>query len=150
MASMLSRLSTLFKARSRVDAGLAALKAQLDPGAPAPAHPGERPRPPELIMRVQGSGQYRLAQPEIDALHGLEHQLAGAVQRRDARRVHEVLGRMVDVVQTRGTRLDPDSLLISETILPPDTLTIEEVHALLRDDGLLRAGEPAPVATGAP
>ena len=126
-----------------VDADLAALKARLGAGTPPPAQLGEHTGPPGLIVRLQGSGQYRLAQPEIDALQGLDHQLAEAVHGGDGPRVHEVLGQMVALARTRGISIGPDELVASATILPPDTLAVEEVRALLRDDSLLESAAPA-------
>jgi hypothetical protein len=95
-----------------------------------------------MIVRVQGGGQYRLAQPEIDALRGLDHQLAEAVHAGDGQRVHELLGQMVDLVQTRGTSIGHEELVASETILPPATLSMEEVQALLHHDSLLDTSAP--------
>ena len=126
-----------------VDADLAALKARLGAGTPPPAQLGEHTGPPGLIVRLQGSGQYRLAQPEIDALQGLDHQLAEAAHGGDGPRVHEVLGQMVALARTRGISIGPDELVASATILPPDTLAVEEVRALLRDDSLLESAAPA-------
>jgi phage shock protein A len=130
-----------------VDAELAALKSQIGTGTPPPAQLGEHLESLGLIVRVQGSGQYRLAQPEIDALHSLDHQLAEAVHASDGQHVHQLLGQMVTLVQTRGTSIGADELVASATILPPDTLTVEEVHALLKDDSLLDAAVP-PTSAG--
>ncbi|MFI5270407.1 MAG: hypothetical protein ACHQ7M_23770 [Chloroflexota bacterium] len=91
---------------------------------------------------MQGSGQYRLAQPEIEELHALDHQLAEAVDVGNGPRVHDLLGQMVSLARTRGTSVGPYELVASETILPPDTLTVEEVHALLHDDSLLQPSTP--------
>ncbi len=130
-------------AGSSVDAELAALKSQLGAATPPAAQLGEHVDAPGMIVRVQGSGQYRLAQPDIDTLHGLDHQLAEAVHANDAPGVHKLLGQMITLVQTRGTSAGADELVSSAIILPPDTLTIEEVQALLRDDSLLDSAAPA-------
>jgi phage shock protein A len=120
-----------------VDADLAAMKAQLGQGMPPPSQLGEHASTPGLIVRVQGGGQYRLAQPEIDELHQLDHQLADAVQAHDDKGVHALLTQMVTLVQTRGASVGPEELVTSATILPPTTLTVEEVRALLHDGSLL-------------
>lgn len=130
-------------AAGSVDAELAAMKAQLGQGAPPPMQLGAHTGSPGLIVRVQGSGQYRLAQPEIDELHGLDRQLAEAVRAGNGQRVHELLGQMNSLVQARGMAIGPGELVASETILPPDTLTVEEVHALLHHDTLLDSAVPA-------
>ncbi len=57
-------------------------------------------------------------------------------------RVHELLGQMVNLVQTRETSIGHDELVVSEIILPSSTLTMEEVQALLRHDSLLDNSAP--------
>ncbi|HWE63792.1 MAG TPA: PspA/IM30 family protein [Chloroflexota bacterium] len=129
---------------SSVDAELAAMKAQLGQGAPPPpriaAHTDEVAAPSEngsLVVRVQGRGQYRLAPAEADELHGLDHQLAAAVHAHNEQRVHQLLSQMAMLVQTRGSSIGHDELVASSITLPPDTITVEEVQALLHDDSLL-------------
>lgn len=100
-------------------------------------------------MRVQGSGQYRLMQPEIAALDGLDHRLSVAVHAHDEQQVHAVLGQMITLVQRRGTSVGPDELVTSTTILPPDTIDIEDVQALLHGDSTIWTGEPTPVPVDA-
>ena len=126
-------------AGSTVDADLAALKARIGQGTPPTPQLGEHITSPGPIVRVQGSGQYRLAQPEMDALHSLDRLLAEAVRAHDGPRFHALLSQMITMVRTQGSRLGLDELETSETILPPDTLTVEEAAALLHDDSLLDA-----------
>lgn len=90
-----------------------------------------------MIVRVQGSGQYRLDGPEEQALHGLDHQLVEAVHARDEQRVHQTLDAMIDLVQSKGVCLDDEELVASDAILPPDTLTLEEVQSLLQHESLV-------------
>jgi phage shock protein A len=127
---------------SSVDAELAALKAQLGQGAPPPAQLAAAPAPSGLVVRVQGSGQYRLAQPEVDELQRLDQQLTEAVQAHDEQNVHALLGRMIALVQTRGSSVGGDEVVQSETILPPATVTVEEVQALMHEDGLVAGTAP--------
>ena len=123
-------------AGNTVDADLAALKARIGQGTPV-AQLGEHTTSSGPIVRVQGSGQYRLAQPEMEALRSLDRLLAEAVRAHDGPRFHALLSQMITMVRTQGSRLEPDEVVSSETILPPDTLTVEEAAALLHDDGLL-------------
>ena len=131
--AQLDQLSTT----SSVDSELAALKAQLGQGAPPPAQLGPAPKTPGLVVRVQGSGQYRLAQPDIDELQHLDQQLTDAAHARDDQQVHALLGQMIALVQTHGTALDNAEVITSEAILPPSTITLEEVQSLIHDDGLV-------------
>jgi hypothetical protein len=136
--AQLDQLST----SSTVDSELAALKAQLGQGPPPPAQLPAAPAAPGLVVRVQGSGQYRLAQPEIDDLQRLDQQLTEAVQARDDERVHLLLSQMIALVQTRGRSVEPGDVVTSETILPPATISLEEVQALMHEDGLVEGAAP--------
>jgi phage shock protein A len=128
-------------AGSSVDAELAALKAQLGQGTPAPKQIAAAA--PGLVVRVQGSGQYRLGQAEADDLHALDHQLTDAVQANDSSKVHALLGQMIALVQTRGQSIGSGEVVTSEVILPPESVTVEEVHALMHEHGLVEGATPA-------
>lgn len=131
--AQLDQLST----SSSVDADLAALKAQLGQGAPAPKQIAAAPASPGMVVRVQGGGQYRLDQPAVDDLQSLDHQLTDAVQAHDSGKVHALLSQMIVLVQTRGQSVGTDQVVPSEAILPPDTVTVEEVQAMLHQGGLV-------------
>ena len=96
-----------------------------------------------MIVRVQGSGQYRLDEPEVQALHGLDHQLVTAVREHDEVRTHQILSQMIDLVQSRGDCVPDDELVSSGTVLPPDTLSLEEVQELLQHESLIGTAPPA-------
>jgi hypothetical protein len=44
---------------------------------------------------------------------------------------------LLDAVRQQGDRVDDDSLEESDLILPPSDATLEEVRALLGDEGLI-------------
>ena len=90
-----------------------------------------------MIVRVQGSGQYRLAEPEVQALHTLDHQLVQAVHAKDEVQAHQLLSQMIALVQTKGSLVAEDELVASDTVLPPDTISVEEVEALLQHESLV-------------
>ena len=96
-----------------------------------------------MIVRVQGSGQYRLAEAAIESLRQLDHQLVVAIHAHDERRVQTLLDEMIGLVQAHGSVIGDAELLPSDVILPPDTLTTDEVQALLHDDSLVGAAPSA-------
>ena len=53
------------------------------------------------------------------------------------------LGNMIDLVQIKGSTVQQDDLVASDLVLPPSTISLEEVQALLNEDGLVptRAGQ---------
>lgn len=96
-----------------------------------------------MIVRVQGSGQFHLDSAAVTELEALDHQLVAAVHADDEEQVHALLGSMIDLVQIKGSTMHQDDLVASDIVLPPSTITLEEVQALLDEDGLVsaRAGQ---------
>ncbi|MDB5056767.1 MAG: hypothetical protein JWO59_239 [Chloroflexi bacterium] len=90
-----------------------------------------------MIIRVQSSGQYRLADGAISGLNNLDSQLQEAVTRRDEQAVASLLYKMIAFVQTEGTPVEADEIVTSDAILPPDDLTYDEIVATLKEDGLI-------------
>jgi hypothetical protein len=90
-----------------------------------------------MIVRVQGSGQYRLEDGAVSGLNKLDSELLDAVSRHDEQAVTEMLYKMIAYVQTAGTPVDQDEILPSDAILPPDNLTYDEIVTVLKEDGLI-------------
>jgi PspAA-like protein len=90
-----------------------------------------------MIVRVQGSGQYRLGVADVQALHELDHRLVGAVHVGNEVLAHEVLGEMIALVQGKGSVVGDDELVASDTVLPHDSISVAEVGALLQHASLV-------------
>jgi hypothetical protein len=90
-----------------------------------------------MIVRVQGSGQYRLEDGSVTGLNQLDSELLKAVERRDQQEVTSLLYRMIAYVQTEGMPIPPDEIVPSDAILPPDNLTYDEISIILKEDGLV-------------
>ena len=90
-----------------------------------------------MVIRVQSSGQYRLADEALSGLNAIDSQLQGAVVRHDEQAVTSILYKMIAYVQTEGTPVEADEIVPSDAILPPDNLTYEEIVATLKEDGLI-------------
>ena len=96
-----------------------------------------------MIVRVLGSGQYHLSDSTEQALHGLDRSLLTAVEARDDVGTHRLLDDMIVLVQREGTPVGLDELIPSDAVLPHDTITIEEVQALLEHEDLVGSSSPA-------
>jgi hypothetical protein len=96
-----------------------------------------------MIVRVQGSGQYRLSDSVMAALRDLDQKLVHAVNARDQIQVHQVLSDMIALVQSKGSPVGVDELVPSDTVLPHDAISVEEVQALLQHESLVGIGNPA-------
>lgn len=90
-----------------------------------------------MIVRVQGSGQYRLTDTDVQVLHALDHQLVEAVKARDEVRTHQVLAEMIALAQDKGSPVGDAELASSDTVLPFDSISVDEVGALLKHESLV-------------
>ncbi|MDB5056768.1 MAG: hypothetical protein JWO59_240 [Chloroflexi bacterium] len=96
-----------------------------------------------MIVRVQGSGQYKLAQNDVDGLQALDRKLVEAVHAKDEIQVHQILDEMIALVQSKGIPLGAGELVSSDTVLPHDAISIEEVQSLLQHESLVGATQSA-------
>jgi hypothetical protein len=90
-----------------------------------------------MIVRIMGEGQVRLAEAHVAELNTLDVELLAAIEAGDEEGFHRTLGALLDGVRRLGEPLPDDSLEPSELILPSSDATLEEVRAMLRDDGLI-------------
>ncbi|MFE7265129.1 hypothetical protein ACFU9B_24130 [Streptomyces sp. NPDC057592] len=90
-----------------------------------------------MIVRIMGEGQVALADSHLAELDGLDDELLAEVESGDGPGFRATLHALLARVRELGTALPDDSLEPSELILPSSDATLEEVRAMLRDDGLI-------------
>jgi hypothetical protein len=90
-----------------------------------------------MIIRILGEGQWDLEDEHLETLNALDSALEQAVDTGDASAFTPGLVALLNVVRRQGTRLEDDSLVESDLILPPSDATLEEVRALMTDEGLV-------------
>ncbi len=90
-----------------------------------------------MIVRIMGEGQLDLADGHLPRLNELDAELLGAVEQGDEAAFHRTLGMLLDAVRELGEPLPHDALEPSELILPNGDASLEEVKAMLKDDGLI-------------
>ena len=90
-----------------------------------------------MIVRIMGEGQWDVPDEHLDALNALDEALERAVETSDERTFHAEMTALLDAVRQQGDRVDDDSLEESDLVLPPSDATLEEVRALLGDEGLI-------------
>ncbi len=84
-----------------------------------------------------GEGQLNVADTDLNALNALDSELEAAIEAGDDERFRKALHNLLDNVRQVGTPLPADSLEPSELILPPADSDMEEVRAMLGDEGLI-------------
>ena len=90
-----------------------------------------------MIVRILGEGQWDLDEAHLDALNALDTAVEQAIESGDEAAFSRGLVALLDVVRQQGTRLEDDELVESELILPMSDASLEEVRALLTDEGLV-------------
>ena len=90
-----------------------------------------------MIIRILAEGQLEVPDSELAALNELDAGVESAVESGDVDGFTEALAGLLTAVRAAGTPLPDDSLEDSDLILPPADATIDEVRALLNDDGLI-------------
>ncbi|MEU8823725.1 hypothetical protein [Streptomyces sp. NPDC048636] len=90
-----------------------------------------------MIVRIMGEGQVQVAENQLPALNKLDDDLLAEVESGDQDGFRRTLGALLDAVRSAGEPLPDDSLEPSELILPAPEATLEEVKAMLKDDGLI-------------
>lgn len=90
-----------------------------------------------MIVRIMGEGQFELADDAVVALQALDAELDEDLlaTKPDEFRTH--LDAMVTLVRSRGTALTGDDAVVSDAVLPPAEMEIEELRALLQEDGMV-------------
>ncbi len=90
-----------------------------------------------MILRILGEGQYDLPEVALPALQDLDAALEAAVDAQDDDRFHAALSELLTYVRQHGRALADEDLDTSDAILPGEDARIEEVRALLLDDGIV-------------
>ncbi|RFU38347.1 hypothetical protein DZF91_28180 [Actinomadura logoneensis] len=90
-----------------------------------------------MIVRIMGEGQLDVAAEDLAVLNDLDDALETAIESGSEEEFRKALHGLLENVRKVGRALPPDSLEPSELILPPADASIDEVSAMLGDEGLI-------------
>jgi len=90
-----------------------------------------------MIIRILGEGQFEVAEHTVEVLNGIDARLQSAVEADDESGFRHALAELIAIVKEAGERVADDYLGPSELVLPAADSTLEEVRALLGDEGLI-------------
>jgi hypothetical protein len=88
-----------------------------------------------MIIRVLGEGQFVV--DDVDHLNVLDDRLQDAADADDEVAFSEALKALLTAVRDEGRRVDDADLVVSDLVLPHDGASLEEVRAMLGDEGLI-------------
>ena len=90
-----------------------------------------------MIVRIMGEGQLRLDDGALDELNRLDDQLGEAIESGDDERFRAALVTLLDAVRAAGTPVPDEELVDSDLVLPYAEAHVDEVRAMLTDEGLI-------------
>lgn len=90
-----------------------------------------------MIIRIMGEGQLEVADSHLDRLNSLDDVLTAAIEANDDDAFRIALTTLLEAVREVGVPVAEDFLHESDLVLPYGDAHINEVKALLGDEGLI-------------
>ncbi|WP_046471034.1 PspA-associated protein PspAA [Allosalinactinospora lopnorensis] len=90
-----------------------------------------------MIVRIMGEGQVDLSEADFDLLQESDRTLEQAIEKGDEEAFRRALHDLLEKVREDGKPLPADSLEPSQFILPHAGASMDEVRAMLSDEGLI-------------
>ncbi|MFW6203813.1 MAG: PspA-associated protein PspAA [Actinomycetota bacterium] len=90
-----------------------------------------------MIVRIMGEGQLRVDDGDLDELNRLDDELGEAIESGDDESFRSALIALLDAVRSAGTKVPDDELVHSDLVLPYEDAHVDDVRAMLTEDGLI-------------
>ncbi len=90
-----------------------------------------------MIVRILGEGQLAVDDAMSDELNELDAKLQAALNVGDEKAFRPALADLLARVRAAGTPIPAETLEASDVILPYSEASMDDVRALLTDDGLI-------------
>jgi hypothetical protein len=90
-----------------------------------------------VIVRIATEGQYKVPDDATAELNELDNQAVSACEGADDAAFREVFGKLVAYVRGHGTKVGEDELVVSDIILPPPDVSLEEAREEFQGEGLI-------------
>ena len=90
-----------------------------------------------MIVRVLTQGQFDVPDDRLAELNEVDDRIVAAVQTGDGEAFAAALHQLLGAVLATGSPLPLDALVSSDLVLPAPDSTLDEVRALLGDEGLV-------------
>ncbi|HUK98969.1 MAG TPA: hypothetical protein VLV46_15055 [Gaiellaceae bacterium] len=98
-----------------------------------------------MIVRVLGEGQWRVDDSLQAQLQELDEQVSRALDAGDEAALRSSLVALADAVRSHGERLPDEDLSVSDAIVPPADLSLDEARELMSNEGFI-PDLPAPAS----
>jgi hypothetical protein len=89
------------------------------------------------VVRILGSGQFRLDDGEISYLNELDNAVAATVAAGDSEAFTRSFGELVAHVRGRGTPVPDGEIVTSDHVLPAEDTTLDEAREAFAGEGAI-------------
>lgn len=91
-----------------------------------------------MIVRILGEGQFRVSDADShSALNSADDTIEAAVTSGDATALAAALQQLHDLLVAHGEPVPDEEIVDSDVIIPGTDASLEEVRAMLSDEGLI-------------
>jgi hypothetical protein len=90
-----------------------------------------------VIVRILGSGQFRLDDSLLGRLNELDNAVAAAVAAGERDGFDRAFRDLIDLVEQQGARVADDELVTSDHVLPAEDTTLEEAREAFSGEGAI-------------
>ncbi len=89
------------------------------------------------VVRILGSGQYRLDDGEVGRLNELDNAVAAAVAAGDAAGFEQAFRALIAHVREQGTAVPDGEIVTSDHVLPAEDTTLDEAREAFSGEGAI-------------
>ena len=90
-----------------------------------------------MIVRIATEGQFEVSDDDAPGLNDLDNEAVASCESSDEQAFHDVFGRLLDYVRTKGRPVPEDELVGSDIILPPPDVSLDEARREFQGEGLI-------------
>jgi hypothetical protein len=89
------------------------------------------------VVRILGSGQFRLDDAGIGSLNELDNAVAAAVATGDGAEFDRAFGALIAHVREQGTAVPDGEIVTSDHVLPAEDTTLDEARETFSGEGAI-------------
>jgi hypothetical protein len=90
-----------------------------------------------VIVRIAGEGQFEISDDCAGRLNELDNEAVAAVDSGDPAKFEDLFRQMIQMIESEGSRVPDDELVVSEVIVPPRDITFDEAKVEFTGEGLI-------------
>jgi hypothetical protein len=92
------------------------------------------------IVRIMGQGQYKVNEEIVKNINDIDNAIVQILQNADKSDDQEFktkIGHLVQIITSKGQRLDDKEIVESDIIVPDSDISIDEAKKVFKGDGII-------------